>query len=102
MILTSFVIILCTPFFASSLVDLGAQVQKLIRTNLERELGRPLVRVGEGNRGKGTPSKRTEGEVAIVHGGEIVPHEPEPDKVRTETFTSAMMGFSPACPLDFY
>lgn len=94
MFITCFVITLCISFFVSSLADLGAQVQKLIRTNLERELGRPLVRVGEGNRGKGTPNKRPEGEVAIVHGGEIVPHEPEPDKVRTETF---MINFDGLC-----
>lgn len=67
---------------ASSLADLGAQVQKLLRDKLERELGRPLERSGSGGGGSSLKlaagaGPGAGGEMAIVPGGNIVPQEPE-------------------------
>ena len=69
------------PRLASSLADLGAQVQKLLRDKLERELGRPLERSGGGG-GRSLKLAAgdgggTSGQMAIVPAGNVVPQEPE-------------------------
>lgn len=61
----------------SSLVDLGAQVQRLLRDKLERDLGRPLEKGGGGHR----PSSASgQAQAALVVKGNVVPQDP--DQVR--------------------
>lgn len=64
-------------FLYSSLADLGAQVQRLLRDKLERDLGRPVER-GISNANKKSPAG---GGSVVVPEKNIVPQDPVSDQV---------------------
>lgn len=71
----------CRRATASSLADTGAQVQRLLRDKLERDLGRPIDRGNANGNGKlKSPSGQLKAN--IVPEGNIVP--PQPDQVFTQ------------------